>query len=78
MNHAIDKALRQMIGKTIAHVVIKEGQSPKGQIFLVFEDDTYYEFYFGAPVNGAKAVDPGGLAAAVAYGEPYQKVVFQC
>jgi hypothetical protein len=78
MNHEMDNALPRLVGKTIAHIVLKEGQSPRGQIFLVFTDDTYYEFYFGAPVDGAKAVDPGGLAAAVAYGDPLQKIVFQC
>jgi hypothetical protein len=78
MNHKIDQVLPRMVGKTIAHIVLKEGQSPESQIFLVCTDDTYYEFYFDAAIDGARAIDPGGLAAAVAYGDPLQNIVFQC
>ncbi len=61
-------------GKTIAHVIIKEGTSPRAQVFLVFTDSTYYEFYSESPINGSSDIDVGGLAAAVAHSG--QKVVF--
>lgn len=40
--------VRQILGKRITGVVIKERKGeghPRGQLFLVFEDGTYYEFY---------------------------------
>lgn len=37
---------KEILGKTITGVVIKAGgMPPKSQLFLVFSDGTYYEFY---------------------------------
>ena len=54
-----------IIGKTIKHVVVKEGDdSPRSQVFLVFTDDTYYEFYSAhGSIAGAGAQDIGGIEA---------------
>jgi hypothetical protein len=52
-----------IVGKTIAHVVVKKrpGQ-PRSQLFLVFTDGTYYEFFCpDGDLEGASAIDPGGL-----------------
>jgi hypothetical protein len=54
-----------LVGKTIAGVVMGVGhESPRKQIFLVFDDDTYYELY-GDTLKGAGGLDKGGLAKAV-------------
>lgn len=66
--------LPRLKGKTIAHVIIKEGTSPRAQVFLVFADNISYEFYSESPINGSSDIDVGGLAAAVAHGG--QKIVF--
>ena len=43
---AFKAAVETIIGKTVKHVVVKEGSTPpQSQVFLVFTDDTYYEFY---------------------------------
>ncbi len=41
------KGLEDLVRKRIAHVVIKEARwrSPRSQVFLVFDDNTAYEFY---------------------------------
>lgn len=37
---------QELLGKTIKGIVIKVGEKiPKSQLFLVFDDGTYYEFY---------------------------------
>ncbi len=74
MKRRIKTVLPRLKGKTIAHVIIKEGTSPRAQLFFVFTDDTYYEFYSDSPINGASDIDVGGLAAAVAHSG--QKIVF--
>lgn len=53
-----------LVGKTIAHVVVKKrpGQ-PRSQLFLVFTDGTYYEFFSpDGDLEGASAIDRGGLS----------------
>jgi hypothetical protein len=39
--------LKQIVGKTIAGIVIREsmGTGPRDQLFIVFTDDTYLEIY---------------------------------
>lgn len=53
--------IRQILGKTINGVVVKEGeQHPRSQVFLLFSDGTYYEFY-GKFIQGTSGVDRGGI-----------------
>jgi len=59
--------LREIVGKTIRSVVVgSSDREPSIQVFLVFEDGTYFEFW-GSSFNCASAVDPGGVAEASAY-----------
>jgi hypothetical protein len=38
--------LSQLLGKRITGVVLKESDgTPRGQLFLIFEDGTHFEFY---------------------------------
>lgn len=38
--------IKSIIGRTIAGVLVKErGKTPCGQVFLLFTDGTYFEFY---------------------------------
>ena len=38
--------LQNIVGKQIKGVVVTEGESdPRSQVFLIFSDETYYEFY---------------------------------
>jgi uncharacterized SAM-binding protein YcdF (DUF218 family) len=78
VNTEIAPSLPALGGKTIAHIVLKKGSSPTGQLFLVFTDGTYYEFYSGSPIDGTTSFDGGGLAAAIRYMAPRQRIVFQC
>ncbi len=36
---------REIVGKTISGVVVKRGESPKEQVYLVFDDDTHFEVF---------------------------------
>jgi hypothetical protein len=59
-----------MVGKTIAHVVVKHRPTkPLSQLFLVFTDGTYYEFFSSdGHLQGASAIDAGGLEEVRRYG----------
>jgi hypothetical protein len=78
MNHEFKRALSQLGGKTIAHVVVKQGVKPVAQLFLLFTDGTYYELFSDSAVTGAAALDRGGLPEVLAAGAPNQKVIYQC
>lgn len=55
-------AFDEIVGKTIDEVIFKENPSnPKQQLFLVFDDGTYFEIHGGEgdPVQGAKGLDEG-------------------
>lgn len=56
-------AFDQIIGKTIARVTYRSNpRPPRQQVFLFFEDGTYFEVYGGEgePIKGAKGVLEGG------------------
>jgi hypothetical protein len=58
----------QIIGKTIRAVITAEGNSepPRDQVYLIFDDDTYYEFY-GGDIAGTGGVDQGGSEYVLGY-----------
>jgi len=74
----MDKTLRRLIGNAVAHAIVKESSGPSEQLFSVFADDAYNEFFTDGVLDGASAIDIGELKAALAYGAPEQPVVFQC
>ena len=50
-----------IVGKTISGVIIKQGGSgsPSRQLFLLFDDNTYFEFWSWGDYSGMSAA--GGL-----------------
>ena len=66
--------IRDIVGKTITGVIVakKENDLPRHQVFLVFSDDTYFEFY-GSDFCCAGGVDKGGYVAARDYAERSMK-----
>ncbi len=69
----------KMIGKRIKGVVVKESSSdlPRVQVFLLFTDDTYFEFY-GSTISGCNDVDHGGLEAVKSYmAGPHRKIILE-
>ncbi len=78
MNSGIRGSLHRLVGKTIAHAVLKEGSGPAAQLFLVFDDGTSYEFFSNAPIDGAGALDRGGLGAVLDSGKNDFRVLLKC
>jgi len=74
MSGKIATVAPQLIGKTIAHIILKEGDSPASQLFLLFTDGTYYEFY-GGPLTGASGIDRGTLEDVRRYMSSRQEIV---
>ena len=51
--------LSQLLGKRICGAVVKEGDRlPRMQVFLIFDDDTYYEVYTDSMIYGTGGVVP--------------------
>ena len=70
--------LPQLLGKRICGAVVKEGDRlPRMQVFLIFDDDTYYEIYTDSTIYGTGAVDRGGIEHVRQY-MPKQAIVFEC
>jgi len=62
MNIEMRSGLSQIVGKTIADVVVVEGDAPRVQAFLVFSDRSYYEFYSLESLEAGGRVYPGDHA----------------
>ena len=69
---------KEIPGKTIRGVVITTGpDEPASQLFLVFEDGTYYEFYSATDIRPTGGVDPGDLDRARKYIGQRNEIAFE-
>ena len=69
--------VQEIVGRRIAGVIVKEAiERPQSQVFLLFDDGTYYEFYGYEPILGTGGVDRGGCAEVLAsVGPPRHDVI---
>lgn len=60
--------ISEIVGKTIKGVVVntRNRNTPREQVFLIFDDGTYFEFY-GKEFSCAGGVDKGGAGEALRY-----------
>lgn len=58
--------LELLLGQRIVGAILKEGQGPASQLFLVFEDGTYTELYSDAEIYVSAGWE-GGARRAKAY-----------
>jgi hypothetical protein len=66
----VKSSIQQIVGKTISGVIAAERASPwpKSQLFLVFDDGTYYEIYSGeGRIAGTSGCIRGGANGAKSY-----------
>jgi hypothetical protein len=72
MESQMKDAVRQILGKTIKGVIASEENrgGPRTQVFLLFDDDTYYEFY-GNQVTASGGVDRGCDLDVVRYAQKF-------
>lgn len=56
----LQSALPDLIGRTIKHIVVSEHEDLRTQLFLFFDDGTYYEFY-GGWLNGIRHLSVGDM-----------------
>jgi hypothetical protein len=68
--------LQEVIGKTIQAIVFRSGRdvNPESQLFLVFEDDTYLEFY-GQEIGFVRSLSEGDTAKAIDYARKFSTEV---
>jgi hypothetical protein len=66
------ESLKEVIGKTIRSVVFRSGydSSPEAQLFLVFDDDTYFEFY-GQEISCVRTLSDGDINNAIDYARKF-------
>jgi hypothetical protein len=68
--------VREIVGKTIAGVVVKESDGlPRRQVFLLLTDGTYFEFY--GVLYGISGVRNGSLEAVRKYLTPPMQTVME-
>jgi hypothetical protein len=70
-------ALQNVIGKTIRSVVFRSGRNvnPEVQLFLVFEDGTYFELY-GQEIDFARTLSKGNATEAINYASKFSSELF--
>lgn len=69
------KILHQIVGKTISGFIFREGNGagPWYQLFIVFSDNTYLEFYGDLSWNNS--LEAGDLEAARQYAASFKGMV---
>ena len=63
----ISEALARVSGKTIERVFVAGHKDGRFQLYLVFRDGTYYEFYGTGALSGARCIDRGDPATVRAF-----------
>lgn len=70
-----------ILGKTIVGIIKKRnaiGTTPKDQVFLLFSDNTYFEFYsIDGRILCTGGVDEGGLDAVRGYMKGAMDIEFE-
>lgn len=67
----MEGGIRQVLGKRIRSVIVSRRRTePRVQLFLVFDDDTHYEFY--GDLTGAGHVREGGEDEVALYIESFE------
>ena len=68
------ESLKEVIGKTIRSVIFRSGldANPETQLFLVFEDGTYFEFY-GQEIGCVRSLSEGGISKAMDYASKFSR-----
>jgi hypothetical protein len=71
--------INEIIGKRIVGVIVKESDRwPKSQLFLLFDDNTYFELYSTYDeIRGAGDIDKGGQAEIKELGKGSHKIVLE-
>lgn len=57
----LQAALPDLIGRRISRITVRQHDRGLTQLFLFFDDRTYYEFYGTTPIWGARQLDQGGI-----------------
>lgn len=73
MDKKMQPYLEETLGKTIQGIIVKECESgsPANQVFLVFEDGTFFEFYsISGEIMAAKGIKPGAYGFVREYMGP--------
>jgi len=67
----------KIIGKTISGVYCRENEiTPKGQVFITFDDGTYFEMYtMSGEIKGTKGLNNGDLDQVVGLNHPDGKEI---
>jgi hypothetical protein len=70
------ETLQEVIGKTIRSIVFRSGRdvNPGAQLFLVFEDGTYFELY-GQEIDFVRSLSEGDATKAVDYARKFSSDV---
>ncbi len=68
-------SIRDVIGRTITGVIAKQGDAVRQQVFLLFSDGTYFEFYSTERMSYSGALSVGDANTVRSYMADGQKIV---
>lgn len=70
-------SIRALVGKTITGVVVKIGSSVRQQVFLLFSDGTWFEFYSSERMGYSGMLSIGDVDDVRRYMGDVQKIVIE-
>ncbi|MDH4227154.1 MAG: hypothetical protein OEV59_05310 [Deltaproteobacteria bacterium] len=75
---SINDGLEGIVGKKISGIIAKAGERPPAkQVFLLFDDGTYFEFY-GDDINSTKSTSSGGVKEVREYMSTHdRKIIYE-
>jgi hypothetical protein len=73
----MNQSVKQLVGRTISNVIVKTGPTVGEQVFLVFEDGTWFEIYSRFPMSASGSVHHGKANDVRSYMAEAQKVVLE-
>lgn len=75
----VKSGVKRILGKTISGIIVKDREgTPKTQLFLLFDDDTWYEFYsMSEDIKTTTAERSGGLKGLYNYMGDTSRIVFE-
>jgi hypothetical protein len=68
-------SIRELVGRTITGVIVKFGGPVRQQIFLLFSDGTWFEFYSSERMNYSGTLSVGGADEVRDYMRDVQTIV---
>jgi len=71
------EGIYEILGKRITGVIVKraEESEPRSQLFLLFDDNTYYEMYSNSAIIGTRGCVSGDRKNVINYLQSSERII---